>query len=114
MERVSFAGAGEMGDRVTAFDWSATPIGAMATWSNSLLTAVGICLRSRIPIVLWWGPELTVIYNDAYRSVAGNKHPRILGVSGREAWGRSGTPSARASTACWNGGRRAGRTTSCS
>jgi signal transduction histidine kinase/CheY-like chemotaxis protein len=86
MNTASFAGAGEMGDRVAALDWASTPIGPMSRWSNSLVTAVGICLRSRFPIVLWWGPELTVIYNDAYRSVAGNKHPGILGVSGREAW----------------------------
>ncbi len=35
---------------------------------------------------VWWGKELTTIYNDSYRITAGYKHPGLLGKSGREAW----------------------------
>lgn len=54
---------------------------------QSLKTALDICLTSRSPILLWWGPELVELYNDAYRPVLGaTKHPRALGVPGREIW----------------------------
>jgi PAS domain S-box-containing protein len=33
-----------------------------------------------------WGPDLTLIYNDGYASILGNKHPRALGQAFSEAW----------------------------
>jgi hypothetical protein len=45
---------------------------------------------SKAQIILFWGPELVAIYNDAYRPVLGAKHPGALGVPARrlfsEAW----------------------------
>ena len=77
----------EMRGRIDAFDWARTPLGPMARWPQSLKTAVDICLTSRSPILLWWGPELIELYNDAYRPVLGaTKHPRALGAPGREIW----------------------------
>ena len=43
-------------------------------------------LPSKAQIVLFWGPEFSVLYNDAYRPVFGAKHPHALGLPGREAW----------------------------
>ena len=43
-------------------------------------------LPSKAQIILFWGPEFTVFYNDAYRPVFGAKHPHALGLPGREAW----------------------------
>jgi PAS domain S-box-containing protein len=43
-------------------------------------------LPSKAQIVLFWGPELIAIYNDAYRPVFGSKHPTALGKPAREAW----------------------------
>jgi signal transduction histidine kinase len=43
-------------------------------------------LPSKAQIILFWGPEFTVFYNDAYRPVFGAKHPHALGRPGREAW----------------------------
>jgi len=68
-------------------DWSAGPLGDPGAWPQSLRTAVGICLSSRFPILLWWGPELAMVYNDAYRPMLGEtKHPQALGRPGREVW----------------------------
>jgi len=68
-------------------DWSATALGLPAEWPSSLKTAVRICLTSRFPIVLWWGPELRLLYNDAWRPVLGaTKHPQALGSPGHEVW----------------------------
>lgn len=80
--------AGEMASRCRNFDWTATPIGPVHTWSQSLRTTVGIVLNSRNPMFLWWGPELIQFYNDAYRPSLGHgdRHPLALGATGREFW----------------------------
>jgi len=76
-----------MGERMRAIDWGRTAWGPIGTWSQALRTSVSICLSSRFPMILWWGPELRVLYNDAYIPMLGHKHPGVLGRSGIEAWG---------------------------
>lgn len=68
------------------FDWAATSIGAMETWPQSLRTTISIMLRSPIPMVLLWGPDGIMIYNDAYTVFAGKRHPRLLGSKVLEGW----------------------------
>ncbi|MFN8475055.1 MAG: PAS domain S-box protein [Anaerolineae bacterium] len=80
------AGGSEMGELIREMDWSQTPLGPVATWPQSLRTTVSVCLSSRFPILLWWGPDLIMLYNDAYRPMLGTKHPRALGAPGREIW----------------------------
>lgn len=80
------ANAGEMGDRIQAFDWSRTAIGAMTTWSQSLRVALQILLLSKFPMQILWGREYIQFYNDAYIPIAGNKHPMALGQRGAECW----------------------------
>ena len=75
-----------MGARMRRLDWATTPIGPPDTWPQSLRSTVSMLLPSRAQIVLFWGPEFTVLYNDAYRPVFGAKHPLALGLPGREAW----------------------------
>jgi signal transduction histidine kinase len=84
----TFAGAGEMAARCRAFDWAATPLGAVGGWTQSLRTTVRILLASRHPMFLWWGPELVQVYNDAYRPSfgTGGRHPRALGMRAAECW----------------------------
>lgn len=85
-ERI-FAGTGEMAHLIRTTDWSRTPLGPIETWPQSLRTAVSLCLGSRHPIVLWWGPERWMFYNDAYRPMLGEtKHPHFFGRPGRECW----------------------------
>lgn len=38
------------------------------------------------PILIWWGPQMVMLYNDAYRPVVGNKHPKSMGQRGRDCW----------------------------
>ena len=75
-----------MGRRLRELDWAATPVGSPATWPQSLRSTVSMMLPSKAQIILFWGPEFTVFYNDAYRPVFGAKHPWALGRPGREAW----------------------------
>jgi PAS domain S-box-containing protein len=77
---------GEMLERVRAFDWSATPLGPIEQWPQSLRVAVDICLKSRFPMFVWWGPELINIYNDAYAPMLGKRHPDALGRPASQTW----------------------------
>jgi signal transduction histidine kinase len=71
-----------------ATDWSATPLGSVDGWSQSLRTIVATVLNTRHPMFLWWGPDLVQIYNDGYRPSLGQggRHPKALGMRGSEFW----------------------------
>lgn len=75
-----------MAERCRAFDWAATPLGAVEQWPVALRTLVRTGLESPFPAALWCGPEFVLIYNDGYRRVLGAKHPSALGQTGREVW----------------------------
>jgi hypothetical protein len=79
-------GKGEMADRIRAHDWARTSLGALDQWPAVLRHSVSFLLSSKAQIVLFWGPDLVVLYNDAYRPVFGRKHPWALGLTAREAW----------------------------
>ena len=81
-----FTGGGTVGALMRSVDWSRTPLGPVSSWPQSLRTAVSICIASRFPILLWWGPQLVKLYNDTYAAILGAKHPRALGAPGREVW----------------------------
>ena len=81
-----FSGGGEMGTLMRATDWTQTALGPVEAWPQSLRTTVSTCLNSRFPILVWWGRDLVMLYNDAYRPILGNKHPRSLGQRGCECW----------------------------
>jgi PAS domain S-box-containing protein len=79
-------GGGELGALIRAKDWGTTALGPIDVWPQSLRSCVSHLLPSKAQIVVFWGPELVVLYNDAYRPVFGSKHPTALGKPGREAW----------------------------
>src|SRR5205809_704099 len=79
-------GGGEMGALIRSLDWSRSPLGPIDTWPQSLRTRLGICLSSRFPMAIWWGPEIVQFYNDGYRPFLGTKHPRSMGQRGDECW----------------------------
>ncbi|WP_318307773.1 SpoIIE family protein phosphatase [Amycolatopsis solani] len=75
--RAVFPGTSRMAARMRDFDWASSPLGDPAGWPASLTTAVRICLTSRFPMIVWWGPELRFLYNDAYLPLLGTKHPAL-------------------------------------
>src|SRR6188508_2857784 len=81
-------GGGEMGELIRAKDWSKTSLSDPADWPQSLRITLGILLKTKFPMFLFWGKELICFYNDAYRPSLGKegKHPYILGMKGEEAW----------------------------
>jgi two-component sensor histidine kinase len=81
------SGGGKMGALMRSFDWSKTPLGDPARWLDPLKMAVATCLASRFPMVVWWGPQLLMLYNDAWQPILGEtKHPAGLGRPGEESW----------------------------
>jgi PAS domain S-box-containing protein len=74
------SGGGEMSALMRAFDWSHTPLGPLSQWPQSLRIAVRILLGTGYPMLICWGSEYTMIYNDGYRPILGKtKHPAALG-----------------------------------
>ncbi|MGN2243752.1 PAS domain S-box protein [Frateuria sp. GZRR33] len=70
---------------IRAHDWASSPLGPFEQWPGSLRTLVSMMLESELPIALGWGPELTCLYNDAYRPLLGSR-PEALGRPFREVW----------------------------
>jgi PAS domain S-box-containing protein len=79
-------GAGEMADLVRSFDWDGTPLGPIREWSSELRALTNMLLASPDPMLIYWGKDLTLIYNDAARPIASVKHPRSLGGRARDVW----------------------------
>ena len=75
-----------MGALIRAMDWSATPLGPLQDWPQSLRTSVSLCLSSTFPILVAWGPDDIQIYNDAYRPICGDLHPQAMGAPFKEVW----------------------------
>ncbi|WP_439472080.1 PAS domain-containing protein [Brevundimonas sp.] len=75
-----------MAERIRAFDWSRTPLGPLTAWPQSLRTAVGMLVAAPNPMVIMWGQEGVLIYNDGYARFAGRRHPELLGMGAREGW----------------------------
>jgi signal transduction histidine kinase len=79
--------SGEIASLLRKMDWSQSPLGKPEKWPQSLKTAINICLCSKFPMYVWWGPENINIYNDAYIEIAGAvRHPKFLGAPAREMW----------------------------
>jgi signal transduction histidine kinase len=75
------ASGGEMGERLRAFEWAATPLGDPESWPQELKTLVALMLGSRQPMFIAWGREHQVwLYNDAFIPIMGDKHPSRLGT----------------------------------
>ena len=78
--------AGEMAQRIRAFDWSATDLGPIDRWSPSLACNVQMLLASPVPMVMLWGRLGYMIYNDSYSRFAGGRHPYLLGTPVELGW----------------------------
>jgi PAS domain S-box-containing protein len=78
------AGAGEMGELVRSIAWETTPLESLSRWPQSLRTTMSICLNSRFPIAIYWGPEYLMLYNQSLVPMVGpRKHPGALGQPAR-------------------------------
>lgn len=64
-----------------SIDWSSTPLGSMDSWSKEFRQVTNLVMSNPHPCALFWGDELTVMYNKPYADiVAGRKHPGLMGT----------------------------------
>lgn len=80
------SGGGESGEMIRTKNWSETSLGNPENWPQSLKTCVRIILTSSQPMFVWWGKELINIYNDAYKTILGGKHPAAFSKPAYEVW----------------------------
>lgn len=78
------ARAGTLRAAYEAVDWAASPVGPVEQWSPALRNTVDLMLGTDFAITLLWGPEFTLIYNEAYVELIADKHPAALGAPARE------------------------------
>jgi len=76
---------GTMPGRIEAFDWSPTPLGPRAAWSDRLRAYIDVMLGSQFASAIYWGPDLHLLYNDAYAGLMRGR-PEGLGRPMREVW----------------------------
>src|SRR5882724_6112379 len=79
-------GGREMAKAILARDWSTSPVGPLEQWPQSLRTTVSLCLASKFPISIAWGPQRVQLYNDGYWPICGAKHPHSMGQDFKECW----------------------------
>jgi len=78
-------GGGLMAERIRNHDWAATTLGPLQHWPDSLKTSLALCLASRFPQAVLWGPDLLTLHNDAFSQILGQK-PSALGIPFRAVW----------------------------
>jgi CheY-like chemotaxis protein len=52
-------------------DWSQTALGDAASWPSSLRLTIDILLNSPQAMLLMWGPQQIMVYNEAYAALIG-------------------------------------------
>jgi hypothetical protein len=62
-------------------DWSRTALGDAARWPQALRLTLDIVFNSPFPMLLCWGRERVVLFNEAYAALAGRSHPPAPGGS---------------------------------
>jgi len=97
---------GETAALVRTRDWSLTPLGPIDSWPPSLRILTDALLRAPASMVLVWGEQRTLIYNDAYARIVADRHPQAFGGSVRDAWPEAWDFNKAVFDACFAGEER--------
>ncbi|KAF1945949.1 putative histidine kinase HHK16p [Clathrospora elynae] len=66
---------------VRTINWASTPLGPMEKWSLQFREIICLVMRNPHPTSVFWGKDLNMLYNEAYRDeVTGDKHPALMGT----------------------------------
>jgi PAS domain S-box-containing protein len=77
---------GAAGALIHSINWERTPLSSLGKWPPDLKASLAICLASRLPLAISWGPGQITLYNDAFCPLLGEKHPESMGQRGRKCW----------------------------
>ncbi len=92
-----------MGALISAFDWSSTSLGPLADWPDSMTATLSLMLHAQVPMVIFWGSEGLMFYNELYAVFADKRHPISLGRPVRETWPEVATFNDHVLTECLAG-----------
>lgn len=67
-----------------SIDWASTPLGPMHSWSPQLRSICNLVMMDPNPAVVFYGPDLVMVYNEAEIELLGGFHP-CMGASARVA-----------------------------
>ncbi|CAN5741144.1 hypothetical protein BH11PSE13_BH11PSE13_04710 [soil metagenome] len=79
-------GASDTAALARALDAGRSPLGAASTWPQALRSTFELMLPAHAQMILFWGPDLVALYNDAYAPTIGRKHPAAFGRPAQENW----------------------------
>ncbi|ERS99698.1 histidine kinase group protein [Sporothrix schenckii 1099-18] len=88
-----------------SIDWASTPLGPIEHWPSDLRTMANLVVASPHPAAMYWGPSFTVIYNEAYTSLAGQKHPQLMGSPFAQSWSEIWDDLKPFFDSAWNAGQ---------
>lgn len=75
----------DVADLMERTNWTTSPLGPREQWSISLQALVELVLSHPLPASIWWGNELTLIYNQRYADKV-SSHPQSFAQSGSKSW----------------------------
>jgi PAS domain S-box-containing protein len=85
----------EKSDKSTSFeqefwnhDWQSTSLGPVEGWRSTLGWSVDFILSSRDPVILIWGDQKTLLFNEAFTAILGHKYLEALGRPLELLWAR--------------------------
>ncbi|KAG8992908.1 hypothetical protein FRB90_000870, partial [Tulasnella sp. 427] len=73
----------KMVEYIKSYPWKNHSLGPMELWPQSLKSSLSAALAAPYPWAVWWGPDLTLLYNDAYAAMCGSKHPGLFAKAGK-------------------------------
>lgn len=82
------ATAATVGPLIGGFDWARTPLGPIEDWPDRLRSAAEMCHRFPGAAAVYWGQELTLLYNEGFAELMRDRHPDVMGRPAREVWAR--------------------------
>ncbi|GAB1310032.1 Histidine protein kinase NIK1 [Madurella fahalii] len=88
-----------------SIDWGSTPLGPVESWPPELRIMTNMIMGSPHPAALYWGKDYVAIYNEAYISLAGQKHPQLMGSRYRDIWPEIWDEIEPVFESAWNEGR---------
>ncbi len=64
----------------SSYDWSASRLGEPQQWPQALRLAADVMFNTPLPMLLVWGRDMTMLFNDAYGALAGPAYGRAPGA----------------------------------
>lgn len=77
-------------DIIASLDWCSTTLGHPKDWPPLLKQTFNQILADSRPIAMYWGPQYTLLYNEAFSKLCGPQHPGLLTKPIDEAWPGAG------------------------